>query len=420
MPGAGPMPSGADRHPLPDPGAWPGSRGWATFLQRQRVRRSRELASLRLSANTPWSPGVGPRESGFLRYLFIERLLDHPIEGPQLSRLRSANATVEDTRALLRLGRANVVTDLARSAHRGLYELHAVRALSHEVERRATHGTLPSVGADYPPGSFQYRGIVNAAAAACRETGNCQEFAQLALHLHAGRLQPLPHPRSAKPRPASRDRVVLATHLDVDHAFVELQRPGGPSVDDPIIDPWGFGPAIRRERSAFADDPQDREERYGYDARDRPAVRRQFARHLELMKQDPSLVQLATNESEAARRRNARQSRPWSEVSVFNDDFLDDWITASDELWHRESPPDQPSLAPPGGFAPGELRRSVRSGALPPRFVKEIALVGAARSLGDSVRNSARRANLLSRHGRLWVEKVDSLGAHHPAFRPLP
>jgi hypothetical protein len=129
-------------------------------------------------------------------------------------------------------GRANVMTDLEVMGNRGLHCLLAQRP-----------GVCSTSSLGQEPAQTQAR---DAALAALVGSGNCGEFAGVAAHAHAKRMQ------SGEPMDIQRAK-------DFDHCWVLLHgrsSPGG-TVPRVVLDVWGEGPVIEACDGQFTADPQD-------------------------------------------------------------------------------------------------------------------------------------------------------------------
>jgi hypothetical protein len=157
-------------------------------------------------------------------YIVAREATGRPLAPPQKALMWQANESKKEVFALMPYGRGNVATDLAVTQNVGL---HRVRA------RRLVEGALPSVGVPQSEVRIRTAGLTALAA-----SGNCEEFANLAAHVHAARLQP-------------GDRATVET-LDteaINHAWV-LVRSATPAGGEPgsgpaaVLDAWADGPVI--------------------------------------------------------------------------------------------------------------------------------------------------------------------------------
>lgn len=182
----------------------------------------------------PRPAGLAPRptrpldtpELELASYLLARRVTGQPVVSDAQSLLRRAHQSRQDVLALMPHGRGNVQTDLDATANTGL---HRVRALRDVV------GSLSTLGA------AQHQREMQAAALAARAgAGNCGEFANLALHVHAGRLQP-------------GERLQMQ-RADADHAWAVVQGAAMPAGSRPaaVIDAWCDGPVIEPGDGAFS------------------------------------------------------------------------------------------------------------------------------------------------------------------------
>jgi hypothetical protein len=341
-----------------------------SFVERNRRDREQELAALRAPRTA-----LAPRHSQLAAYLFERRLLGRPIEGERLARLQVANAVVERTRSMFPLGRGNVRTDVERSGNRSYRAMRAGRDVV-----RALAAAYSNANRDV---SVDEAHAISAAALVAQGGGNCQEFAELASLCAGPWLEP-------------GETVAMVGHGSIDHGFAELRQSQDHRTDDIIMDAWAEGPPSLREDSRFA--------RPGEPGRDVwliPRARAQAAyaayrTHLERHWSNPGFLALA----EAARQRYA-QARPparalWPPTSVFSQDYLERSAGA------------MKSVA-------AAARRPVTSTTRPPRFVAEVALVGALRSLDLPVRYAVGKANALMAQPD-WPRDVATRRGGHPVF----
>ena len=160
---------------------------------------------------------LGTADQELAAYLLVRGLVGRPVSPPTTALLQRANETKKNVLSTLRYGRANVLTDLAATRNQGFHRLLAQRLVS---------GSASGLGERVAVTAAR-----DAAVTAHLGSGNCGEFANVALHFHAGRL---------------RDGEVVVTQKasDRDHSWVMLQ--GEPKPDGAprhaIIDVLGGGP----------------------------------------------------------------------------------------------------------------------------------------------------------------------------------
>ncbi len=165
---------------------------------------------------------VIPGEMLLAGYLLDRALDGRKVEGEDFDRLRRANDSVREVRALLPFGRGNVVEDIAAGQEESSTRVYGARKL---------RGQLP----DGP------LGFTSEAAAIWAGAGNCFEHAVLAACVHAGRLNTV-----------SGEMVTLLCNIRLDHAWAEsvIPRPWKPSnLFRPdrraiVLDAWKDGPAV--------------------------------------------------------------------------------------------------------------------------------------------------------------------------------
>jgi len=193
----------------------------------QVAERSRELDTLRQANRHGYLP---QDKLPHAAYLLARHIDGRPVEGGDLDRLRRADDTVIETRCRLSVGRSNVDVDIDRTAHDSSRRLYAGRELA---------ATQLATGAQAD------EHLAVAAAALFLRAGNCMEYANAALALHAARQGP--------------DETALTVVPDsVDHRFVELHTGQG-REHDVVVDPWADGPAIMAPDGYFSTVPRLRE-----------------------------------------------------------------------------------------------------------------------------------------------------------------
>ena len=152
-------------------------------------------------------------------YLLARQITGRPVPAPTVALLQRANESKKEVLQLMQYGRANVSTDLQATNNEGFHRLLAQR---HVI------GSTSSLG-QAPAHTFAH----DAALAARAGSGNCGEFAFVAAHVHAGRLQ-------------AGESLTVEKAPDFDHSWVAVKgraSPGG-TVPRVVIDVWGDGPVI--------------------------------------------------------------------------------------------------------------------------------------------------------------------------------
>jgi hypothetical protein len=169
---------------------------------------------------------LGTPDLELASYLLARRVSGRPVQPEAQALLLRANHTRQEVLALLPYGRSNVSTDLQATAHAGLHRVLA---------QRQVFGGLSTLG------TSEHQSQLQAAALAARAgSGNCGEFANVAVHEQAGRLQP--------------GEAVQLQRADADHAWALLQgasSPGGTRTAA-VIDAWGEGPVIEPADGVFS------------------------------------------------------------------------------------------------------------------------------------------------------------------------
>lgn len=174
---------------------------------------------------------VAESEYPLQAYLQQRAVLGERVEGALLTRLRAAHASVTETRDLLALGRGNVTDDINASDNRSYEHLLGFRTYAGQ------HGL----------DTKSY-----AAAAVKFQAGNCGEFADVATHIHSGKLQP-------------ELQVSKVASKAVDHSWSEESPKSGQApLNDIILDAWAEGPAILRQDARFAAYPENISTQYRY------------------------------------------------------------------------------------------------------------------------------------------------------------
>ncbi len=165
-------------------------------------------------------------------YIVAREATGRPLAPQQRALLWQANESRKEVLALMPYGRGNVTTDLAVTQNVGL---HRVRA------RRLVEGALPSVGLPQSEVRVRTAGLTALAA-----SGNCEEFANLAAHVHAARLHP-----------GDRATVETLEAESINHAWV-LVRSATPAGGEPgsgpaaVLDAWADGPVIDPTDGTFS------------------------------------------------------------------------------------------------------------------------------------------------------------------------
>ncbi len=176
------------------------------------------------------SPAVDRQLRGYV----VARAIDgRHVEGPDLTRLRNATATVEQVRALLLSGRGNVKDDIARFGHESSRRVEAGRLVKNML---VEHG-LPRV-------------VAYAAGGILAQAGNCAEFAALTIMLH------VPLLKEASSGTDKGEFICLVKSQWIDHDWAELRDGRGPDYHM-VLDPWLRGPAVFSADSQWAGDAGD-------------------------------------------------------------------------------------------------------------------------------------------------------------------
>ena len=229
-----PINPGAVDTPSPQPNSrQPISDGLGDLVLKSRIdERTQELNALERPRQQ--LPAGEMKLAGYL----LGRAVDNrPVEGAGLGRLREANATVEQSRQLLGMGRGNVAVDIEATQGQSTRHAEAGRRLGREVQAHAK--------------GVASRDVASVAASVIAQAGNCSEHANVATHLHAGKLGP-------------GEEVHATSHKKADHSWAELKDKGDRD-HHVVIDPWAEGPAIFAPDGEFTAKPDALKTRHAYD-----------------------------------------------------------------------------------------------------------------------------------------------------------
>lgn len=160
-------------------------------------------------------------------YLLAREVTGRPVSTPTRELLLRANESKKEVLQRLPYGRANVTTDLAATGNRGFHRLVAARYIA---------GSTSSLGQ-----AAAHTMAHNAGLAAYVGSGNCGEFASVAAHVHAQRLQP------------GERLTVQGGGSEVDHSWVVLNGRASPGGTTPrvVLDVWGEGPVVDASDGRF-------------------------------------------------------------------------------------------------------------------------------------------------------------------------
>ena len=219
----------------------PSGTGASAVTDRRAGRLAASITNLTDSALPPGAPPLrpapalldtgtenpDPADLQLAAYLLARERTGRPVQPRAKDLLLRANETKKEVLQLMPFGRANVASDQAITGNAGL---HRVLALRHAITSYSSLGEHPSVTA-----------ARDAALSAFAGGGNCSEFANVAAHAHAGRLQ-------------EGERLQARASERLDHKWIELQ--GAESSDGlraaAIIDAWGEGPVVEPVDNTFA------------------------------------------------------------------------------------------------------------------------------------------------------------------------
>ncbi len=193
-------------------------------------------------------------------YLLARHTTGRPVDPHTKDLLKRANQSKKDVLSIMSYGRGNVTTDLRHTRNVGFHRLLAQR---HLVKSTSSLGVDPTV-----------THMQDAALAAYAGCGNCGEFANVAAHVHAGRL-------------LAGERVRQHSARDTDHSWIVVQ--GQPtqdgSVPQAIIEAWGDGPVVEVVDHAYTKNAAPPDMVHGIVSTHGPALHRQF----EQARQDPGV-----------------------------------------------------------------------------------------------------------------------------------
>lgn len=191
---------------LPDTAEWDPRSG--------RSKIESELAALRSAPRQADSRALTESERQIAGYVLAREVDGRPV-GDDLPRLKSANESVAKAREMLRYGRGNVQRDIDASEGESIARVAVGRAINRV---RGGDGTTNATD--------------EAALAILTEAGNCGEHANVAVHLHAGKLR------------ARGDEVRLVARRGIDHAWGEADNGARTSEQTIVLDPWNHGSAV--------------------------------------------------------------------------------------------------------------------------------------------------------------------------------
>ncbi|MBW8833121.1 MAG: hypothetical protein JF606_27815 [Burkholderiales bacterium] len=173
-------------------------------------------ASGRQAPSKPQAQRTFHDELALAGYLLARDVVGDPVNDG-LERLRTANDSVNQTRKMLWRGRGNVRSDVKATDHESSARTRLAQELTFELS-----------GKDKIDFSDAHH---LAGAARFMEAGACSEHANVAIHLHAEKLQ------------ESGDTVHFAYRPLVDHAWSEVRSDNKKNATI-VMDPWDEGPAV--------------------------------------------------------------------------------------------------------------------------------------------------------------------------------
>jgi hypothetical protein len=219
----------------------------------------------------PPAPGVSSAELPLSGYLLARALARAPVDTEDVDALRRSHSTVNETRRALRHGRGNVAEDLAATDWQNLSRVAAVRRHFDDV-------VLPEavrMAESQPPGESRPALVAHAGLATTAMAvgaGNCGEYAEVAMHLHAEKLLP-----------GKEQVVMLGDPAGGGHEWAEVHNQRG-RAHHVIMDPWSKGPAVLATDSRRAEPPPDARTCAGpYGHEDTPAIKRAMVERWETL-----------------------------------------------------------------------------------------------------------------------------------------
>jgi len=176
---------------------------------------------------------IAEAELALAAYLLMRAVDGRPVAAPEISRLRLANASVNETRQLLKHGRGNVDVDVRATNNESTWRMKAARSFRQEREQKAK----------VPWNAFEQRAPYSAAAASVFGAGNCGEHTSTTSVYHSRRLAP-------------NEEVHYVNAPAAGHAFAEGRIPSAPEAEQPertvVMDAWAKGPAVLAADAHFA------------------------------------------------------------------------------------------------------------------------------------------------------------------------
>ncbi|WP_439894186.1 hypothetical protein ACS7SF_21685 (plasmid) [Ralstonia sp. 25C] len=189
-------------------------------------------APARVSA-APAKTKITEAELPLAAYLLMRAVDGRPVAGPEIARLRLANASVNETRQLLKHGRGNVNVNVRATHNESTWRMKAARTFRQEREQKAK----------VPWNAFEQRAPYSAAAASVFGAGNCGEHTSTTSVYHSRRLAP-------------NEEVHYVNAPAAGHAFAESRIPSAPEAEQPertvVMDAWAKGPAVLAADAHFA------------------------------------------------------------------------------------------------------------------------------------------------------------------------
>lgn len=176
---------------------------------------------------------ISDAELSLAVYLLARAVDGRPVAGSEISRLRLANASVNETRQLLKHGRGNVDVDVRATNNESTWRTKAARTFRLERERKA----------NVPWNAFEQRAPFSAAAASVFGAGNCGEHTSTTSVYHSRRLAP-------------GEEVHYVSDPAAGHTWAEGRVPDAAAAEQPertvVMDAWLAGSAVLASDARFA------------------------------------------------------------------------------------------------------------------------------------------------------------------------
>ena len=183
--------------------------------------------------SAPMARALAADELPLAAYLLTCALDGHPVAQPDVTRLRRANASVSETRALLKHGRGNVDVDVRATGNESRWRMKAPRTLKDQFDGRTRERWV----------DFSTQATHSAAAANVFGAGNCGGHTSTTAVYHSRRLE-------------KHETVHYVSNRRVGHTWAEARLPATADSEDSeraiVLDAWADGPAVLASDARFA------------------------------------------------------------------------------------------------------------------------------------------------------------------------